>query len=107
MILIKRSRFLDVFSEGCARDSSRKTDSGRKTCAVRLLRGDPLKLIQPLAHGLRKVIAGLAEGGVAPGEIFRLLALEIAHRAAVVDHCLPQQSGVRGIDLAIEVGESR
>src|ERR1700756_4761049 len=89
-----------------ARIFTRRSDnSSRKSCAVWLLRLNRVQVIQPFAHRLLQVIAGLSEGEVALSDKFLLLMLQIARRARATRGRSAHQFGVHRIDLAIEVGE--
>ena len=63
------------------------------------------QMVQPFFHGLLQVVIRPAEPGVAAGDEIILLALQGAAGARIVGGGFADHSGVRRVDLAVEIGQ--
>ena len=91
-----------IVTGSCARSSREQLVRSAKT----LLPGDRVELLQPLFHRLAKIVATLAERGVALLDEVALLPGQRQRRAMAVGFRTRDHPQEHVVDVAVELGEA-
>src|SRR6187200_2679170 len=91
-----------IFISGIVTGSCARSSRNRTAAPPNLIPVDSVDALQAVEHRLFQIVAGAAVFRVAPGEVFLLLALELARllRRQLLGDC----PDIRSLNLAIEIG---